>query len=168
MSELTLYEISTDLVALLDTVDLCETPEKRAECEAEIDRTMKLQLKKVDDFNRYLTHLENQAALCDKEADRIKTLQRVLERYVERLEAYAVHVMEELNVKKLEGDTSQLRLRHNAPAVEITNEEQVPDKFKIIVPHVSLDRQAIKKALNAGEEVPGADLRFGRVTLLRK
>lgn len=168
MGQLTLYEITSDLAALVNTLDMIEDPVKRAECEAEIARLISLQLTKIDHFCQFLAHLESQAELCAHEIDRIKGRQYYLKRTLERLENYAIRVMEEQETRKLDGETSSLRLRQNPPAVEITDAAKVPDEYRIVVETVSFDKRAIKKALETGSEVPGADLKFGRITLVRK
>lgn len=168
MSGITLYEITDTLEALMNSLELCETPEQRAQCEAEIEQAVATQVKKVDDFCRFLAHLESQENLATCEIERLKTRKQSINRMLQRLEAYAVRVMENANLKKIDGDTSRLSLRQNPPAVEITDESLVPAEFKTITPHVSIDKRAIKKAIDGGRDVPGADLRFGTTSLIRR
>jgi hypothetical protein len=169
MSGMTLYEISDHLVALLDTVDLCETDTQRAECEAEIDRTIEAQLNKVDNVNRFFSYLESQTDLAEREIKRIKARGAVFANLYERLEQYVIRGMQIRNLRKIEGDTSKLTLRTNTPGVEIDDEAAVPAKFKTIIPATfTIDKRSIKKAIDAGEDVPGAHLREPSVSLLRK
>ena len=168
-SSLTLYEISDHLVALLDTFDMCETDEQRAECRAEIERTIDLQIRKVDSFCRFLSHIESQMDLADKEVKRIKAREDTFARLLERLKQYAIFTMQQNNLRVLEGDTSKLMLRTNTPGVEVDNEAAVPGKFKTIIPATfTIDKRGIKKAIDAGEDVPGAHLKEPSVSLLRK
>jgi hypothetical protein len=165
---LTLYEITAELVALADTLDLCDTEEQQAECAADIERSRAVLIRKVDDFSRFLAHLESQTRLAAVEIERLKTLREILSRRQQRLEQYAVRVMQNLDLKKLEGDTSRLSLRQNPSAVEITNLSLVPDEFTTTEHTVVPDKRAIKKAIESGRDVPGCDLRFGAVSLVRK
>jgi len=167
-SSLTLYEISDHLVSLLDTFDMCETDEQRAECNAEIERYMDLQIRKVDNFHRYLGHLESQIDLAEKEIKRLKAREAVFANLKERSERYAIFVMQQANLRKLDGDTSTLLLRTNAPGVDVDDEQLVPGKFKTIKQEIQIDKRGIKKAIDAGEDVPGAHLRQPSVSLLRK
>src|SRR4029434_1632303 len=150
MSGLTLYQLSEHLVALLDSYDLCETEEQRAECNAEIERTVDAQMRKVDSFCRFLAHLESQAELAEKEIKRLKTREAVFANLQERLKQYAVFTMQKNGLRTLEGDTSKLTLRTNQPAVEIDNEEAVPGKFKTIRQTIAVDKRGIKKAIDGG------------------
>ncbi len=168
MSGMTLYEVLDDLVALQDTIDMCETPEQRAECEAALQRAIDAQIRKVDNFNRFLSHLESQVDLAEKEIKRLKAREAVFANLQERLEKYAIFVMQQRGLRKLDGDTSSLTLRVNAPGVDIDDEAAVPGQFKTIRQEVAIDRRGIKKAIDAGEEVPGAHLREPSVSLIRK
>jgi len=168
MANLTLYEINENLQALTDSLDLCQTPEERAACEADIERAVAAQIRKVDDFSHFLTHLESQAEVADREIERLRTRRRRFTGLQERLQYYAVRVMQTQNLKHIDGDTTRLTLRHNPPAVEITDESLVPAEFKTIQQTIACDKRAIKSAIDAGEEVPGAHLRPGTVSLLRR
>lgn len=168
MPGVTLYEISDHLVTLFDSYDMCETEEQRAECQAEIQRTIDAQIRKVDDFCRFLSHLESQTELADKEIKRLKAREAALANLQERLEKYAIYTMQSHNLRKLEGDTATLTLRTNQPGVDIDNEESLPAKFKTIKQEIAIDRRGIKKAIDAGEDVPGAHLREPSVSLIRK
>lgn len=168
MSSITLYTVTDTLAALVDSLDMCETDELRAQCEAEIQRTVQQQVQKVDDFHRFLVHLESQIELAGKEIDRLKARRDHMDAMIERLKDYAVRVMSEQNLTRLEGDTVTFSLRQNPPAVEITDEAAVPAVYKTVVQTVKVDKRAIGKELKAGRDVPGADLRFGSVSLVRK
>lgn len=167
-SSLTLYEVTDHLVSLLDTYDMCETDEQRAECNAEIERTVDQQIRKVDSFCRFLSHLESQTELAEKEIRRLKARQAVFNNLIERLEKYAIFTMQRMNLRKLEGDTSTLMLRTNSPGVEVDDADVVPARFKTIKQEIAIDKRGVKKAIDDGESVPGVHLRQPSVSLLRK
>ena len=164
---LTLYEISETLQALVDSLDMCETDEQRAQCEAEIQQTVRVQMGKTDDFCRFLAHLESQEGLASAEIDRLWARRHALTRTRERLEQYAIHVLQSMNLQRIDGATSRLSLRRNPPAVEIFNEAALPGKFKTVVQEVKIDKKAIKEAIQGGADVPGANLRSG-ISLSRR
>jgi hypothetical protein len=166
-SGLTLYGISDDLVALFETYDMCETDEARAECEAEIRKTIEAQIRKVDNFNRFFSHVQSQRDLATKEIERLKARKAAFMNLEERLEQYAIRVMQSLGLRKLDGQTSKLTLRTNQPAVEVDDEELVPAEYKTIKQTITVDKRAIKSAIDAGEEVPGVHLREPSISLLR-
>lgn len=167
MATQTLYEISETLAALIETVDLCESEEERAECEAEILRTIEAQVRKVDDFCRFLAHLESQAELASDEMERLKERKNGFLRSAERLERYAIRVMTSLNVRRLEGQTARLTLRTSQPAVTIDDPGILPDQYVRVWHESSPDKRLIRAAIEAGEQVPGAHLAAPGVSLIR-
>jgi hypothetical protein len=167
MSGLTLYEISDQLIALVDSLAMCETDEQRVECQAEIERYVDAQIHKVDSFCRFLSHLDSQVDLAEKEIKRLKLREMAFTNLQERLEKYAIFVLQRNNLKKLEGDTATLTLRTNTPAVEVDDLSAVPPEFKTIKQEVVPDKRAIKAAIKSGESVPGAHLAEPSVSLIR-
>ena len=167
MSGLTLYEISDHLIALCDSYDMCETDEQRAACKAEIEQTIEAQLHKVDSFTRFLSVLDSQIDLADREVKRLKLREMRFASLKERLEQYAIYTLQRQNLRKLDGETSTLSLRVNSPAVEIDNLDAVPPEYKTIRQEIVPDKRAIKAAIKDGMEIPGAHLRPPTVTLVR-
>ena len=167
-SSLTLYEISDHLVSLFDSFDLCDTDAQRDACNQEIERYMAAQIRKVDSFCRFLSHLESQSELAEKEIKRLKAREDVFARMQERSEKYAIYVMQRADKRVLEGETSKLILRTNTPGVAVDDEQLVPPEFKTIKQEIQVDKRAVKKALDAGEAVPGTRLKEATVSLLRK
>jgi hypothetical protein len=193
---LTLYALSEELMAHLDSIDLTESgsPE-RAECEAAIQAYLTQLPTKVGSVAGILAHLEAQAQMAAREMQRLTARKEFFERATERLEAYCVRVLEQLPAprkgpRKLEGETSTLALRLS-DAVVLRDEAQVPANYKTacvempapvwedlvrLDPSVvsRLTRQNlkvrladIKQALKAGESVAGADIQY-RNHLVRK
>lgn len=68
-----------------------------------------------------------------------------------------------LERRALERPAATLTLNERAPAVEVEDESQIPTRFFAMKP--VLDRRAVKAALEAGEEVPGARLSARMITL---
>jgi hypothetical protein len=64
--------------------------------------------------------------------------------------------MLESGVKKVEGKLFSLAIQKNPSSVEIVSEAEVPPEFVSYEPRI--DKRAIKDALEAGKEVPGAKL----------
>jgi hypothetical protein len=48
----------------------------------------------------------------------------------------------------------------------VLDDKQIPDSFKVTQMIVSVDKRAVKAALERGHDVAGADLRFGKNTLV--
>jgi hypothetical protein len=166
----TLYEIEYELVYLLDTLEglLPEEEETRLELEEAITRAVWAEFQKVDGISHMLAHFESQAQLAAEESKRLQARRKVFERSGERLEGYVRRAMELAGVKKLEGQTTTLSLRVAPASVLITSFDAVPAEYKEIRTEVVINKDAVKKALKGGAEVPGADLSKDNLYLVRR
>ena len=163
INALTLYQIEDHLTALIDSVDMVpdDEPGLLAELEADIARTLEMELRKVDGVCHMLAHFESHAQFAAAEIKRLQSAKKRYERASERLEAYVRAAMDLAGMRKLEGETSTLAIRTNPAAVYISNFESIPAEFQVISTTVSIDKDRVKKALRAGVEVPGAELIHG-------
>src|SRR5215475_1927658 len=166
--ETTLYAITDELAALMNSYDLCETESERSACQGEIQAVVEKLVKKVDGCAHYLAHLESQSSLASAEIDRLKKRRDYFEHMLDRLRGYIIRVMQMQNVKKLDGETNSLALRQNPPSVEITDLDLVPAEYKTVRTETSPNKTAPRKAMEGGADIPGADLVFASVTLVRR
>lgn len=166
MSGITLYEAADDMRALMDTQDGL-AGEELQRFNLEVRPLIERALTKVDDFSRFLAHVESQIELARKEEQRIAEWRQQKERRLSWLKDYAIAVMTEQGLKKLEGETTRLSLRAKPASVEITDAKAIPDEFIIVKTERSIDKRKIKDTLAAGGEVPGADLAIGGHSLVR-
>lgn len=70
--------------------------------------------------------------------------------------------MDALGLKSIEFINQKVTLKNNPPSVKINDEELIPDKFKKEKVSITIDKTAIKKAIQDGEEVIGAELVVGK------
>jgi hypothetical protein len=185
-SSLSLYEPFAELRAWADSYELAETDEERAEIAARIGAYLTQGKHAVDHFNAGDAFLASQIELCKAEVDRINSIKRRLERLQGEMERSAIKTLEALGVKKLEGNTSFLRIQKKPDAVEVFDAAAVPLEYKRATVDLSaaeaetiksffpeaevthaVDRRAVGAAIKAGAEVPGAKLTGGN-SLRRK
>lgn len=74
--------------------------------------------------------------------------------------------MDVLGLKSMEFINQKVTLKNNPPSVKINDEELIPDKFKKEKVSITIDKTAIKKAIQDGEEVIGAELVVGKTLLI--
>lgn len=157
MNNLTLYETTAEIDALMERLDSGETvPDE------EMALIVGQHMTKVDRFHAYLANLEH---IEDAAAAEIKRLQERKQRaaaHRERLIQYAMRIMEERGLSEMQGETSGLKIKQNPPAVYIFNEAEIPAEFQTIHQSITLDKNGIKARLKAGGEVPGATLVRGK------
>jgi phage host-nuclease inhibitor protein Gam len=166
----TLYEIEYELLYLLDSLEglAPEDDEMSLELDAAITRAVRAEIEKVDGISHMLAHFESQAELAAAESKRLQSRKKAFERSGERLELYVRRAMEIAGAKKLEGQTTTLSLRIAPPSVLISNFEAVPAQYKEIRTEVVINKDAVKKALRSGREVPGAELCDRNLYLVRR
>ncbi len=151
-----LWQIEAELVALLDTIDGCPD-ELLPEIQERINGYLCMERRKVDSISAVLAMCEQVAQAASDEMDRLAARKKAAEKSQESLEAYVVRVMQGRGVRKLEGATGALSLRKSERVV-VTNEDAVPEWFKHQRTETKVSAGAIKAALKAGEDVPGAVL----------
>lgn len=175
---LTLYSITDTLPALLDTYDM--TPEgstERTEIEAEITRYMEALPCKVDAVSQMLAHFDAQVFSTGAEIERLRKRKAQFERSVERLEAYVMRVLAMLpepkrGPRKLEGNLATLALAKCPPSLDpAIDKDLIPACYLVVIPptpaSTEVDTAAVKKALVAGADVPGARLKDDKYRLRR-
>ncbi len=162
-----LWAISAELTALLDCIETCPV-ELEAELQERISLFMGAEAEKTDQVSHVLAALEYEQKAAGDEITRLQERKKAAAKAQERLEAYVCRVIQARGVKALKGNTNTLSVRPS-DAVVITDEALLLPEYIIvkIVESRSIDKAAIKKALKAGEEIPGADLEY-RTNLVRK
>jgi hypothetical protein len=169
MSNLTLYELCTEIDAMCSALESAVSDEEREAIALRVSDYLQASEEKVDRFNAFLSHLQGLVEQASAEEARLQHRRQRIVNLRDRLEAYAVHALEVANMKRIEGRTSSLALRRNPSSVAILDQASIPAAFmreKVI--HTSEpDKVEIGKRLKAGERVPGAELREGRNRLVR-
>lgn len=101
--------------------------------------------------------IKNRAAEAAAIKEEIKNLQsrvKTLEKSVDWLKGY---LSDDLAGQKFETRKVLITFR-TSTAVEVADEKQVPAAFKTVKESVAVNKAEIKKAIKAGQEVPGAAL----------
>ena len=173
MSNLSLFDIEDTLAAFLETDDSVP-PEQRAEFETALQEQIRTAVDKRERVGQFLRHCELQQSNCEAEIKRLKARSATFEAAADRLKFYIVRVIEGLGAdgkgkyRKLEGHTVTFALRQNPPHVLVVDADAIPNDYKRTTISVVIDKFAIKKAIDAGVSVPGADIEFGENRLVIK
>lgn len=149
-----LYEISDEMVALLDQVDpeTGELPDQLSSVTADFKN-------KGQNVVAYSLNLE---ALIDKRKEVIRKLQvmnKVDENRIASLKGYLQHNMQRTGISMIEANDGSFKahlLRERDASVEVFDEKQVPELYireKVVR---EPDRRLIGQAIKDGFEVPGA------------
>jgi hypothetical protein len=98
----------------------------------------------------------------DAEIARLQALKAHRQKIAAGLREYLKQQMEVAGIERIECPLFRLTLKKNPPAVEVLDAEMVPSGYWVTPepkpPEARIDKTAIKNALKAGIDVPGARL----------
>lgn len=186
---LSLYDAEHELLALWDSEGETASSEEEAERQAQLAETLTYSVEKREKFALFLLWLDQQQDIAKREIERLRMRSQRMENLSTQLRRYAINTILSLGTdhggkwRKLFGHTTTMFLRALPVSVEIRDEAAVPHEFKKItiqlpatvwvnavadapvlvgydIKAVDIDKEAVRRALQAGREVPGADLRM--------
>ena len=162
----TLYDLETLLVAAFAQIQEAHAANQEPPQEVMdlIVSYVDAAVSKRDRCAHFLRHLEMTGEAITGEIDRLTRRKRSIEAAKERFESYILSVMDNIGVKRLEGQAFTFTAKQNPPSVEIMNTAELPEQFlrpQKPAPPREGDKAAIKKAIQAGDKVPGARLITG-------
>ena len=121
----------------------------------------------IDQVDALLTRLEARSAAYAKEIARLTKRKGFTLARIERLQDEVLRRMEGAALKTADGWRRSLECRPCPVSVEIVNEKLIPVAYLRERVISAPDKNAIRAAIEAQTDVPGARL-FQRLTLLRK
>lgn len=111
-----------------------------------------------------LAYAESLKAESKKLSERAKSS----ELRAERIKEYIAASLETAGKKSLKAGVHQVTVRAPSKSVEILDSGALPAEFVEYETNIKPDKLAIKKQLEAGIEVPGAQIKTGKPSLLIK
>lgn len=134
------------------------------ESEGEITEAIAARLaqiaQKVDGAVFVLERFEKIAEHYADKAKKMADISTSARKANDRLREYIKGAMEAMGSTELEGDDFRFKITRSPPKVVVTSEESIPDTFMVTKVLKSPDKKAISKAIEAGQEVPGAGLEY--------
>lgn len=113
--------------------------------------------------------IERNTAKTDFYAKKLKELRlakKSAENAVDRLRAYMTRAMDDAGLKELQTENHVLKPKNNRASVVVDDASAIPDQYMVTKTTVAPDKNAIYKAIKAGEEVPGAHTERTRTTTI--
>ena len=146
----------------------------------EFDPTLEQDEEALFDTLDGLTDLTDQLAALIRSADmdkrfakaikgritELQTRMARLDKTSEKKRAIALHTMADADIKKITAEDLTISRRKVIPGLVIINEELIPDDYKKTVETTTIDRKALRAALDEGQRFPGAILGNESETLL--
>ena len=156
MNALTLYGITAELNAILAQLE-----ELGGEITPELEQALAINeeqfVAKAEDYGHAILNLKAMAGAAKAEKDRLAALQKFYENAQKRLTDALSNAMQLFGHDKVENAAMRLSLRHTT-ATEVDDLDAIPMEYKTTKVEVVADKTAIKKAIQSGEDVPGAHL----------
>lgn len=156
---MTLYEISDAMRTAIeggytvdeDTGEVVFSPD-------DIDMLSEMHTEKLEACGLFIKNLEAEENAILHEERRLNSRRKTLQAKRERLIDY---VLADMVANESSIDTARItmRPRRNPPAVVIDDFESLPDGYRRV--KVEADKSAIRKAIKAGADVPGAHMGEG-------
>jgi hypothetical protein len=163
MSNITLYNITSEQLRINELLE-----ESGGELTPEIEEALAIN---EDNFiaksEGYIETIAKYKALAEAADVRIKEMQRIkktAENIEKRLKERMQWAMEMMCRDKVEVGLRKLSLR-SSTAVNITDEAHIPSQY--IKVETSVDKMALKRDLQAGIEVEGAELVTNKSIMIR-
>lgn len=113
---------------------------------------------KVIAISSFIRNLEVSAEAMKQAETEMDDRRRSVERKVAGLKTYVLSHMKALGKDKVECPLFKVSIRTNAPSVQIDSVDTVPDKFMVMKTTTSVDKKALKEAIESGEIVEGVSL----------
>lgn len=154
MSELKLYELSTDYrEALENLIDL----EDEAVQDTLEGLKGALEIKSIN-VAKYIGNLNATADAIDNAIKQMAARKKAFQNKANRIKDWLKLNMESCKISEIIAPEFVLKIVLNPPKLIIGEEDLIPKKFKVRVVTITIDKNAIKKVLNNGKEVQGATL----------
>jgi chromosome segregation ATPase len=166
MSLPTLYEIRADYLQALEVLtdpEMDLPPEVLADTLEGLEGQLQ---EKATNVAAYMRHLEATAEAIKEAEAKMTKRRKAIENRAASLRDYLKENMEAAGISKIESPWFELKIQRNPAAVQIDDEEALPDEFKREVTALKIDRAALKAALKT-QTVPGARLTTGTRLAIR-
>lgn len=171
---MTIYDIDARIAELEARCDDAETIDEetgeiiRIDLDAELTA---LRMAREEKLENVACWAKNLAAYIDDikaEEKKLADKRRSAERRVESLKGWLLAAMtrEDGTTDRLKTARASISVKRNPPST-VCDDELLPWKYKTVKQTVVPDKAAIKAAILAGEEVPGAHLEYGRSVMIK-
>jgi hypothetical protein len=150
-----LFTISNEAIELASFLEEGElSPEMEL---ALVINQNELQEKSIN-YGYVIRTFDHDITAIDTEIKRLQALKTAKNNAIDRMKESVLQAMNIYGIEKIESPTLKLSIR-SSKSVDIGLEEMIPSEFKKERTTISIDKVAIKKAIDSGESVPGATIK---------
>lgn len=107
---------------------------------------------------KYLDSVQDKIDAAKANKKKLDAYIKALESRKKRVEKACIYALDTLQVKSIMTGWGEMKVKKNPPSVVIDDLTQIPTQYQRQKIQVDIDKVAIKAAIKAGGEVPGAHL----------
>jgi hypothetical protein len=123
---------------------------------------------KAENILAMMTNAKAAVPAIDEQIKRLQDIKRQIESRENWFKEYILVNMQKADINKIECPLFKITRRKGSQAVEITNDDLIPDEYINTKVVVSADKRRILKDLKEGKEIEGATLTIGKESILIK
>ena len=151
MNNLNVYDITNAFPILMENDEISEENKKQIEEELKF-----LLQQKSQNVIGYVRNIELTIDAIKNEEKRLSDDRKVLENTLTRFKQYVKECMESSGITKIETGLGNLSIAKSPISIEVTNEDEIPAKFKQEVRTIKIDKKAIADNFKStGELISG-------------
>jgi hypothetical protein len=113
---------------------------------------------KAENGMAYMAKLEEVIAGAKAEKKRIDAFIKAMESRKKRIEGAYIYALKTLGTDAILTNKGEMKVRKNPPSVVIDDVAKIPTEFQNQKIDVTIDKVALKKAIQNGEKVDGAHI----------
>jgi hypothetical protein len=113
---------------------------------------------KAENGMAYMAKLEEVIAGAKAEKKRIDAFIKAMESRKKRIEGAYIYALKTLGTDAILTNKGEMKVRKNPPSVVIDDVAKIPTEFQKQKIDVTIDKVALKKAIQNGEKVDGAHI----------
>lgn len=152
MSNLSLYNITNKFVEIMDKAQDGELTEEEYN---ELGQELATQLQqKSSNIAGYIQERNSLLEAIDAQIKRLQEYKKTEQNKVDKFKEYVKENMERLGITKIETDLGTLSIAKSPISVEITNEYEVPNQFKVEIVTTKIDKKMIADNYKTTGEIP--------------
>ena len=156
-----LYEINQEIDEILSSIDE-ETGEITEEQFEQLTNLQFAREEKIENTALYIKNLKAEKEIIKKEKDRLADKERATENKIKSVTNY---LKDMLRGEKYKSPLNSIYYGRSA-SVNITDFESIPGDY-LIEQEPKVDKTAIRKAIQAGENISGAELKENQYIVIR-
>lgn len=163
-----LYSISKDY--LVNLYEMLESTDENTPTQAISDTIQGMQgelKEKIKSIGAFMLNIDLEIDQIDVVLKRLSDRKKSMSRKKESLEKYLLTHMVETGVTSIKSDEFEIKLGKCAESAIIDDDMLLPSKFIVRKVTEAPDKMAIKRAIQSGEDVPGAHLEAGNRLIVK-